>query len=171
MTTATATPVRETAVLREQVQAVHGTLRANTKDLTQEDSLLQPQGGGNCLNWVVGHLLSTWDVILPLIGQEPVMSKEVLARYDRGTAELHDASEALPLEILLNACDEAVQRMDAGLAQATTESLDRPAPFSPRKKTDETVRSLLSIVIFHQGYHTGQTAILRRMAGRRGAIR
>jgi uncharacterized damage-inducible protein DinB len=167
----TATPVGESTVLREQVQAVHRTLRANTKDLTQEDSLLQPQGGGNCLNWVVGHLLSTWDVILPLVGQQPVMGKQALARYERGTAELDDASEALQLETLLNACDDAVQRMDEGLAQATTESLDRPAPFSPRKNPDETVRSLLSIVVFHQGYHTGQTAILRRMTGKPGAIR
>lgn len=61
--------------------------------------------------------------------------------------------------------------MNEGLARLAPEALDAPAPFSPRNKGDETVRSLLSILVFHQAYHTGQTALLRRMAGKAGAIR
>ena len=49
--------------------------------------------------------------------------------------------------------------------------LDRPAPHSPSGNPDETVRSLLTTVFFHQAYHAGQTALLRRIAGREGAIR
>ena len=36
---------------------------------------------------------------------------------------------------------------------------------------DETVGSLLSVVLFHQAYHAGQTAVLRRVAVKDGAIR
>lgn len=171
MSTATATPVGEVAVLHAQAQAVHGTLRANTKGLTQEDSLVQPEPGGNCLNWVVGHLLSVYDNVLPLFGQDPVLGKEALSRYRRGSAPLTDPAEALPLDTLLRAWDEAASRIEAGLATLTTERLDARAPFSPRNDPNETVRSLLSMVIFHQAYHAGQTGLLRRLAGKEGAVR
>lgn len=173
MATAIATPatVGEVRVLREQVKVINGVLRANTEGLTQQDSMVQPHSGGNCLNWVVGHLLCTWETILPIVGQAPVLGREKLKRYERGSAELCDPGEAMPLETLLSACDEATKRMDEGLANLTPERLDEPAPFSPRKKADETVRSLLTIVIFHQAYHAGQTGLLRRIAGKEGKIR
>ncbi len=173
MATATASPagIGEVRVLREQVQAISRTLRGNCEGLTQEESLTQPEPGGNCLNWVVGHVMDTWDLVLPLVGQQPVLGREKLVRYKRGSAELHDSRQALPLSDLLAACDEAARRMDVGLATLTSEKLDEPAPFSPRSKPDETVRSLLSIVMFHQAYHAGQTGLLRRIAGKEGKIK
>ncbi len=92
-------------------------------------------------------------------------------RYGRGTAQLENAAEALDLAQLMTAWDEAAQRMEAGLESLTPEVLDQPAPWSPTNNPEETVRSLLSIVFFHQAYHAGQTGLLRRMAGKEGAMR
>lgn len=39
------------------------------------------------------------------------------------------------------------------------------------RNPEETVSSLLTVVLFHRGYHAGQTGILRRIAGKAGAIR
>ncbi|HUB17294.1 MAG TPA: DinB family protein [Acidobacteriaceae bacterium] len=170
MTTAQATDVGEIRVLRQQARAAYGVLQKNTEGLTQEDSLVQPRAGGNCLNWVVGHLVYVGDTVLPVVGQEPVLGTEVLRRYARGSAELRDGAEALPLEELLRAAQEQGARFDAGLAGLTAERLDEPAPFSPQKRADETVRSLLTTAMFHQAYHTGQAGLLRRIAGREGRI-
>jgi uncharacterized damage-inducible protein DinB len=174
MTTSVATPsvAAECEILREQAKSIHRILRLNTEGLTQEESLLQPQPGGNCLNWVVGHLLRTYDrAVLPMLGEEPVLGKDDLNRYDRATPELRDPSEALPLSHMLAAWDEASKRVDAGLARLLPERLNEPAPASPRRNPDETVRSLLAILMVHQATHVGQTGLLRRMAGKSGAIR
>jgi uncharacterized damage-inducible protein DinB len=173
MATATVTPAvaGEIEILVRQTRATHGVLRRNVEGLTQEDSLNQPQPGGNCLNWVVGHLLSTYDSVLPALGQEPVLGTNTLKRYERGSAELYDAGEAKPLTDLLAAWDEAAKRMEAGLGTLTAQRMDTPAPFSPTNNPKETVRSLLATVAFHQAYHAGQTGLLRRMAGREGAIK
>jgi uncharacterized damage-inducible protein DinB len=150
---------------------VHSVVRQCVEGLSQEDSLVEPRPGGNCLNWVLGHLLWAYEGALSLLGERTVLEKGALERFARGAPPLRDASEAMELDKLLAAWDEATRRVDVGLARLTREDLDRPAPFSPGNDPHETVRSLLSTIFFHQGYHAGQTAVLRRIAGKAGAIR
>ena len=119
---------------------------------------------------MLGHLLSVYDGVLPLLGREPVLGKAALQHYVRGAAPIERPDAALDFSKLLAAWGEAVKRMDQGLADLAPEVLDRPAA-SPTGNPDETVRSLLTTVMFHQAYHAGQTAVLRRIAGKEGAIR
>lgn len=171
MSTAAPGTAGEIESLRHQARMTHQVVRMNLEGITHEESLRGPEPAGNCLNWVVGHLVAIYGHVLPLLGQEPALDPPEVARYDRGSAPLTDPAEALPLERLLDAWDEASRRFDAGLAGLAPEALDRPAPFSPGNEPDETVRSLLVTVVYHQGYHSGQTGILRRTTGREGAIR
>ncbi len=168
MSTATAT-LGEVEVLRHSFRTTQQVLRMNLQDITHEESLVPPPAG-NCLNWIVGHLLCVYNEVLPFVGQQPVMPKELLQRYGRGTPPLQDAREALPLSDMLASCEEAANRFDAGLASLTPERLDAPAPFSPSQNPKETVRSLLTLVAFHQAYHVGQTGIMRRIVGKPRAI-
>jgi len=170
MTTAVSGTVSEVEVLRHQARTTREVVRRNVDGLTQEESLILPAPGGNCLNWVVGHLVRTYEQILPLLGQERVLEEGALKQYARGSSTLRDAAEALDLRELLTAWNEANDRFDAGLAGLTSEALDRPASISPTGNPNETVRSLLATVVFHQAYHAGQTGILRRIAGKAGAI-
>ena len=99
------------------------------------------------------------------------MEAAALKHYARGAPPIRDRAEALTFGEILSAWNQAVERVDAGLAGLTPEVLDRPAPASPTDNPHETVRSLLTTVMFHQAYHAGQTAVLRRIAGKEGAIR
>ena len=134
-------------------------------------SLVAPQPGGNCINWVLGHLVEVYESVLPMLGQERVLDEGALARYARGTEPLTEAAEALPLDDLRGAWAEATARFAAGLEGLEEDALDRPAPFSPGDDPDETVGSLLLTVLFHQIYHAGQLGLLRRLVGLDGAIR
>ncbi|MGH9352976.1 MAG: DinB family protein [Terriglobia bacterium] len=160
----------EIEVFRHQARTTHKAVRVNVEGLSQEDSLVQPTPAGNCMNWVVGHLVCIYDTILPLVGQKPVLGKEALARYARRTPPLQEPEEALEFADLLVSWDTASERVDAGLASLTPAMLSAPAPMSPSKNPNETVRSLLATIFFHQAYHAGQTGILRRLAGKKGAI-
>lgn len=158
-------------VLRSQGAATRGSLHINVAGITHAESLQPPQPGGNCLNWVIGHLDWTNERTLDVLGQPAVLGEAVFARYKRGSAELRNAGEAMPLEKLLAVWDQQWAQIDKGLAALTTEKFEARAPFSPNNNPKETVGSLLPILFFHQAYHAGQTAILRRMAGREGAIK
>lgn len=160
----------EIEVFRHITNVTHRVFKLTVDGLTQADSLIQPQPAGNCLNWVAGHLLCVYDQLLSLLGQAPVMQPGALKRYERGSAPIKNASEVMELSYLLSGIEEAVARVDAGLQGLSEEALDSPAPFSPGGNPNETVRSLVSVFLFHQAYHTGQASLLRRLAGKNGAI-
>ena len=168
--TRTATAVAaEIELWRLQARMARDVVNANTHGLTHEDSLAEPRPGGNRLNWVLGHLLSVYDGFLPLLKQEPVIGPAT-QRFARGSPPLTDPLEAIDFGKLVAAWNQASERVDAGLARLDPGILDRPVANSPSGNPDETVRSLITTVMFHQAYHAGQTAVLRRIAGREGAI-
>lgn len=160
----------ENEIFRLSVRATHSVVKRNVEGLTHEESLIQPKPAGNCLNWVMGHLLCVYDRALPMVGQKPVMAPGALKRYERGSVPLRNPAEALELRDLIQGWDEASNRMEAGITGITAKALDAPAPFSPNNDPNETVRSLLTVVLFHQAYHAGQTGLLRRITGKEGAI-
>jgi uncharacterized damage-inducible protein DinB len=174
MTTASSARAKELSeieIFRDNARTIHRVVRLNADGITHEESLGQPQPAGNCMNWVLGHLICVYEEVLALLGQQPVMGKEALRRYGRGTPPLQDGAAALPWDTLLTAWDQVSERVEAGLASLTAEKLDAPAPGSPRKNPNETVRSFLGLFFFHQAYHAGQMGILRRIAGKEGAMR
>ncbi len=169
MATVTATD-SEIAIFRHQAGMVYHVVQLNIEGLTHEESLIAPTGGANCLNWVLGHLVCIYNEMLPILGQEQVIEGAQLDRYSRGSAPSLSAAEAIALEKLVEAWDEASKSINTGLKTLTADLLNQPAPYSPGKNPDETVRTLLTTVLFHQAYHAGQTGVLRRVIGKEGAI-
>jgi uncharacterized damage-inducible protein DinB len=171
MTTSASNLTSTIDVLRHQTRLVHRIVQINTEGVTQAESLVQPQPAGNCINWVLGHLVAVYHNVLPLLGQEPVLDPATVKRYDRGSAPLRNGADALDISELMAAWDECCKRVDAGLAEFSEERLAEPAPASPTGNPDETIGSLLSTMCWHQAYHSGQLGVIRRIAGKPGAIK
>ena len=141
----------------------HRALEMNVKDLSHEDSLIQPPGGGNCLNWVAGHVVANRTFILGLVGEQPIWSEAEMEAYKRGSAPIKDGSRARKFEQIVADFSRSQERLRAGLGRLTEEDL-------ARKKGDETIGDSLRFLQFHEAYHIGQMGLLRRMAGKEGAI-
>ena len=170
MSMITSEPNGQVKVLRQQASMVHQVVKMNTDGLSQADTLIQPSPAGNCMNWVVGHLVAIYNQVLPIVHQEPTSLHESLTRYNRGSPPIRDANDAVGITELLTEWDQACVRYDAGLKSMTAEELLQRAPMSPTNNPNETVGSLLSTISWHQSYHSGQTGLLRRLAGKDGAI-
>ena len=171
MSRASAATAPEIDLWRSQTKMTRAVVAANLDGITHQHSLDQPEPGGNRLNWVFGHLLWAYNNVLPMLGQQQVLDPARLERYARGQRPLEDPADAIDFQELLAAWQSAVGRVDEGLSRIDPEILDRPVPGSPSGNPNETVRSLLTTMMFHQAYHAGQTAVLRRIAGKEGAIR
>ncbi len=159
-----------TDLLAVQLGYNNYTFHKNTDGVSHDESLAQPHPGGNCLNWVVGHLASSRDMMRGVVGLEPVLGKEEDPVYARSAEPLTDASKAAPFAELTAAFARDQDDIVAAVAALTPEQLAAPAPFSPAKNPQETVATLLAGLIFHEAYHIGQTGVLRRIAGHAGVL-
>jgi len=153
-----------TEALKTLFDLNHRVIGVNARDLSHEESLREPHPGGNCANWVLGHIVYTRGAALNLVGESPVWSGPEAERYKRGSAPIHDGDHATPYPQLLEALDRSQERLMAGLDRLDDASLGSVAE-------DGTLANQLAILQFHEAYHAGQLGVLRRIAGKEGAIR
>ena len=139
-------------------------VKMQTKDLTHEDSLRQLPFHGNCLNWVLGHIVENRDHILELLGEPPQIG-ELGTRYKRGSDPLTDAGDGtLRLEELLAWLDRAQERIAAALGKMDAAALSREITTGNNRTT--TVGQRVFFLYFHETYHVGQTELFRQLAGK-----
>lgn len=166
------TTAPEIAQLRHLAGIVRQVVALNAAGVSHEESLIQPRPGGNCMNWVLGHLVATYDRSQQIFDREPLAPEGALTRYERGGEPITGTDGASDFAELLGLWDELARNHEEGLSNLTRSDLARPAPFSPDgpPREGDTVGSLLTTLQFHQAYHAGQLGVLRRIAGKEGAI-
>jgi uncharacterized damage-inducible protein DinB len=148
-------------LLLNQYQASHRVLHRNLDGIRHEESLKKPGDGVNSLNWVLGHLISTRNLVLDLLGQSPVISPEAAAAY---RPEGGDPAHFLNLEDLKLALDRSQELINAGFQKLSPEAANTPAYGS-------TVGEMLAVLAFHESYHGGQVGVIRRSLGHEGVIK
>jgi uncharacterized damage-inducible protein DinB len=139
-------------------------VKSQTNGLTHADSLLQPPFRGNCLNWVLGHILDTRNGVLKVLGEMPVLSEGDRARpYGHGSEPVcSDGEGVLTLEQLLKKLESSQSAIEAGLKRISPEELARE---TRDHRGPVTVGQRLFFLYFHETYHVGQTELLRQLAG------
>jgi hypothetical protein len=148
--------------LKRLFELNHYAIGVNARDLSHEESLLGPDPAGNCANWVLGHIVANRGAVLTLVGEQPVWDAAAGERYKRGSSPIaKDAAKPFPE--ILDSLDRSQERLVAGLARLSDEDLG--------KDDGESLGSKLAFLQFHEAYHAGQLGLLRRVAGKKGAIR
>jgi len=143
------------------------TAKQQVEGLTHADSLLQPPGTGNCLNWVLGHIASSRGRVLNLLGHPPILSDAHDKRYGYGSPPVcADGEDILRLEALMEALEQSQQALDAALSETT------PAKLGEKVESflgSTTLGYLLFFLYRHETYHLGETELLRQLALERRA--
>ncbi len=145
-------------------------VRAHAQGLTQAESLARPEAGGNSLNWVLGHITNSRADMLALFG-ETTFDAARYAHYKRGESGELAPADAKSIEDILADFESTEKELLHHLETVTDRRLAEPAQGGPRKDENETVGTMLAFLIFHETYHAGQIAILRRFYGKDGIIK
>jgi hypothetical protein len=122
-------------------------------------SLLQPPGG-NCFNWVLGHIVVHRDKVIAACGGEPVLDAVQTERYENESDPITaDGTDVIPFDRLLELLDASQDRLADTVATADLEAMqsvgDREVALWKR----------VHFWYFHDTYHAGQTELLRGLAG------
>jgi uncharacterized damage-inducible protein DinB len=140
---------------------------ANVDGITHEKSLAQPAPGGNCANWILGHLTQVQNGVMRLVNEQPVWESEQLARA--GFDPITGPGNAIDWATLKDRFLGSRERCLKAISALSDRSLDEtvPHPFGGTCSRAE----LLNTLAFHQTYHVGQLGMSRRAAGLEGAIK
>jgi uncharacterized damage-inducible protein DinB len=135
--------------------------------MSDADSLQTPPFQGNCINWILGHMVSSRSQMLLMLGEQPVWDDATRQPYRNGSPNITAEMEGvLPLATLLEAFNETQRRLAHGLAAATYEDL------SERTKTlganINTVVGWIAYFQFHEAHHAGQITMIAPMVGKAG---
>jgi len=128
--------------------------------LTHDELWRAPSDRNNSMLWVAGHVVQTRGMLLSFLG-EPV---------DTGWGKLFDRGAALADRTQYPSRDEIERmmrtlspRLNAKLAMLADDALNRPATMQvPGTKT---VADELAFFAFHDAYHIGQLAYIRKSLG------
>jgi hypothetical protein len=148
----------------KMIKNEHEMLLQQVEGLNHADSLMQPQPGGNCLNWVMGHLVGNLQIILDVLDAPHPADVPDYKRYGYGSAPVTgDAPDVVPLETLVAHYGLLSNAICAHLGQMS------------ETQFEEEIENFMGNVtrgwaafffFFHNTYHLGQLEQLSNLAGR-----
>ena len=136
-------------------------LDVQTKDLSQEDLLTQPQPGGNCMLWVLGHMVNSLSaMVIELGGSVPTVAS-TYERFAPGSEPVLGYEKDLP------SLDKIKEDFGA-ISKMAIQALDKQSEefFAEEASDGQTNGGSLLFSSFHLSYHSGQLEYLRNLAGK-----
>jgi len=151
------------ALIAKLFELGHEAAHKNLAGVTHEESLFWPSPAGNSINWVLGHIVATRNVMMQSLGSAAIWTPEEAAPYERGAKPSRDGTGGRRLEEIIAAVDQSQNAVMERIRALSPDDLGRHSPTG-------TVGELLTILGFHEAYHVGQLGIQRRLIGKDGAI-
>ena len=140
----------------------HRVAKRQIEGLSDADCLIQPAVRGNCINWILGHMLLSRGNVLESLGQKAVIDSSKLELYDTDSEPITEESVGiLKLEELVNLFDESQTLIDETLsAISDADWLEKEIDERGNKQWER-----IEFLSWHENYHVGQLEYLRQLAG------
>ena len=123
----------------------------NLKGISHEESLITPEPGGNCINWIVGHIVASRNHLLELVFEDPILLVEDTAQYERGE-KVSDVKTLLPLSNLKSAFKISQEKLKNALLKLTDDDLNRTID-KDKEKDNTSLARIINFLHFHEAYH------------------
>jgi hypothetical protein len=133
--------------------------------LTPEDGWKHP-GDANPIHWIAGHVTIYRHSLLAALG---VGSELPWAAPFKRLTQPDSSAEVPPLPEILAALSAAGPRLAARYAELSDADLSAPAPFK-LPTPDPSLRGMIAFFAYHESYHLGQIAYVRKWIGGPGIV-
>jgi uncharacterized damage-inducible protein DinB len=150
------------AVIARQFELSGYALDRNLDGVSRAQSLAIPAGGGSSINWVVGHILRSREArIFATLGLESIWSdpRQELYGKDKTPADL--AGREVSVGEMVRRFERSQPILLSRLQGMSEEDLNAPLD-EPHDTFGKTVGDMVSFFAWHEAYHVGQLAVLRR---------
>ena len=143
----------------------HRVIKLQTGGMTHQESLMQLPFGGNCMNWVLGHIMANRTNVENLMNLPTTWGPGEAERYRRGSAPVTESVEGVyELGTILADLDRSQEQLVEALQAMKPRDMEQV-------RGDSTLGDRLAFFYFHEAYHAGQLEIFRQMAGKDAMIK
>lgn len=156
----------DAAGLGQAFKTNHWLIHQLVDGLNHADSIVQPPYRGNCLNWVLGHIIVSRNQALKLLEASPVWSAVEINLYDTGSKPITGDGQGIKFENLLATLDLTQNRIQTGLDEIGSDQLDLVVETS---RGIRPVGKHIAGLNWHETYHIGQLELLREIAQSRSS--
>lgn len=155
----------QTRLLSRLFEMNYEALFRNLDGITHEESLVAPVPAGNTINWLLGHILATRNRLHPLLGLADAWIPDLAHRYSGREGAGWSPATAVDLRSIESELARSQQQVMGAFDDMSSRNL------ATRSNDGRTLGELLGFFHFHEAYHTGQIALVRRIAGHPGVIK
>jgi hypothetical protein len=129
--------------------------------IDREHLLQRPHDGSNPLIWIAGHAMTSRCSLTKMIGEDVENPWSEL--FKRGATI--DSNISYPeIQEIVSLWEGITEKLMARLKSLTDEELSKPSAF-PVPAGEKTQRGAIVFLNYHETYHVGQMAYLRKWLG------
>ena len=153
--------------IKNSIQTADMVCGAYLEDLTDEEMMKRPHPKCNHINWQVGHLIASDNMMANgcLPGTLPDLPEGFADKYSKETIGNDDQSAFHTKSELMDVYKKQRELVLAKLDSMSEADLDQPAPESMQAYAP-TVGAALNMLGGHWMMHAGQWVVVRRELGR-----
>jgi uncharacterized damage-inducible protein DinB len=151
--------MNDTEMLQTLYKDTYSKVTGQIEGLTHQDSFFQPPFGGNCVNWILGHLVVARCNFLMMLDVQPVWDMVLCRRFIPGSNPVTSEEEAVSFETQRTGFDLTQEQLLTALTRVTAGKLQETSG-------EKTVGEHLAFYNVHEAYHAGQLSVLRQMMGK-----
>lgn len=124
--------------------------------IKHQESMYQPPHGGNCMNWILGHIIVARCNFLMMLDFPSIWDMARCRRFIPGSDPITAGNDTILFETMVEDLDKTQEQLLAALDQVSSYKLQE---FSDEK----TIGEHLAFYNTHEAYHAGQLEILRQV--------
>jgi len=126
--------------------------------VSHEESVLQLPFEHNCMNWILGHIVTNRSHVLEVVGAEHAWQDAVRQLYHQDTQPITQDSPSIKFEKLVAYLDESVELLKRALEDKSEAWLDE---IFTNYRGEKTRYEHVTSFHWHEGFHLGQLEILK----------
>jgi hypothetical protein len=133
-------------------------IRRFAEGISHEESILQLPFEHNCMNWILGHIVTNRSHVLETVGAAHTWQEEVRALYHQDTPPVTQESPSVLFENLIVYLEESIELLKVALDNRSEEFLEE---VHSNYRGEKTRYAHVSSFHWHETFHVGQLEILR----------
>ena len=133
----------------------HAKIIEATANITHGQSIQTPSFGGNCIHWVVGHLVVARCNFLILLNCPSIWDWPTCRLFIPGSSPSVESADHIRFSRIVADLDRTQDQLQAALNRTDSSELEVT-------KEDKSIGEHLAEYAVHEAYHAGQLDLLRQ---------